>query len=296
VVQRWGDVRMHIDWWNPSGAPVGVAVPEVDGLPSGSLSPDARLFAYSATNPPDIFVRDLVSGVSTRLTFESRSYQNLLWSNDGRRLYFAAQTGQAGYEIDSKAADGSGEDSLVFRGPGLFSSPMSVSRDDRWLVAQCSDSSGAFDLWRIPLAGQGKPEIYQRTPANEDGASFSPDGRWLVYSVTNDGKREVFVQSFPVPGTKYQLAIDDIAYCGWVDRQDEMIALTGKGDVLLVSVSTAAGFKQGASRKLFRVGSGFFVIDVQRDMKRFLVASYDTHALSSSLEVVLGWPRLLEKK
>jgi hypothetical protein len=31
-------------------------------------------------------------------------------------------------------------------------------------------------------------------------------------------------------------------------------------------------------------------------MKRFLVASYDTHALSSSLEVVLGWPRLLEKK
>jgi hypothetical protein len=31
-------------------------------------------------------------------------------------------------------------------------------------------------------------------------------------------------------------------------------------------------------------------------MKRFLVGSYDTRALSPSLEVVLGWPELLEKK
>jgi len=296
VVQHWRLPRFRLDWRSRTGAVIGVAVPELVGTPGPGLSPDSRYLAYCGIEPTDLFVRDLTTNVSRRLTFANRACSNFVWSHDGRRVIYARGVGTAGYEVATKSVDGAGEDSTVFRGPGLFSNPLALSRDDRWLVAQCSDSTGAFDLWVIPMAGQGAPHVYQHTPENENGAAFSPDGKWLAYTALEGAKNALYVQSFPDPGTKYQIAVEDCVGAAWNQKGDRMIVVTSKNEALEIETDLTSGFRQGATRRLFQLAPPTFLVALTQDQQRFLSTSLDLHAISGTLEVVLGWPQLLETK
>ena len=144
-----------------------------------------------------------------------------------------------------------GEDSFVFRGPGLFAFPLRWSCDGRWLVARVSDPTGAFDLWILLMAGQGAPHPYQHSSAAETGAAISPDGRWLAYTATEDGKAAAYVQSFPEPGAKSQIAVEGPAGCLWSDRGDQLLVVNQKGEVFSVPVTTTSGFLRSARSRLF---------------------------------------------
>ncbi len=178
----------------------------------------------------------------------------------------------------------------------MRSDPVSLSWDGRWLVAQCSDSTGAFDLWCIPLAGQGAPHPYQHTPDNENQASISPDGHWLAYLTIENGASAIYVQSFPTPGTKYQVTVENAVGLVWNERGDELLVINEKGEVLSIGASLTAGFQQGATHRLFQIPPNGFLGDVTADGKKFLIGSFDQRTASGTLEVVLNWPKLMEKK
>src|SRR4030095_12713008 len=112
-----------------------------------------------------------------------------------------------GWQMFTKASDGTGPESVLFRTPGFFNYPLDWSRDGRWILARCADNAGDFDLWKIPMDGSGAPSVYQRTPELELVARFSPDGKWIAYVAREGEQQLVYVQSFPDPGTKYQVAI-----------------------------------------------------------------------------------------
>jgi WD40 repeat protein len=292
VVQHAAPQHAKLEWWDNAGHLIGPAVDDMPGF-GAVVSPNGRELAYGAFDPQDLFVRDIATGASTRLTFEKKPIQFLVWSPDGRRLAFARLTGNQGWEIHVKSADGSGPDSLVFHGAGLFAYPASWSKDGRWLLAQCSDSSGSYDLWKIPMAGQGAASPYQRTPGQEQVGSFSPDGNWIVYVVDEGGQNFVYVQSFPDPGTKYQIDVPDAVFCGWLDGGDQVLVANRSNSILSVPVSVVGGFHAGAARKLFTVPSGRFVSDGAHDGSRFLLAVPLPPAEPPRLEVILGWPALL---
>jgi len=294
VVQHLGIRRGRLLWRDRYGAQAGVA--DEDFVGDGcALSPDASRIAYSGFNPRDLFVRDLKTGVSTRLTFENQQVNSIIWAPDGRRLAYARLLGSYGYEVRMIAADGTSGDSLLFRGPGMFSYPQSWSEDGRWLLITCSDPEGNFDLWRVPMTGEGKPEIYQKTAGQERAASFSPDGAWVVYGAEEDGGTNLYVQSFPEPHAKYQVAsAGDGAV--WNLRGDALLSGDPSGQVYETPVSTANGFRQGATRRVFRLQKGEQFMDVDRRGQRILVYSVKDFSASSSLEVVLGWSQLLEKR
>src|SRR5437870_4953223 len=63
-----------------------------------------------------------------------------------------------------------------------------------------------WDLWLLPTEGDHKPIPYLRAPFNERCGIVSPDGRWMAYYSDESGKPEVYVQSFPTPGGKYQIS------------------------------------------------------------------------------------------
>ena len=245
----------------------------------------------------DVFTLDLASGVAMRLTFESRQVNNVIWSHDGRRLGFARLNGMAGWEMRTKSADGSGPDSLLFHAPGgLFTFPECWSPDGRWIIARGSDSNGNMDLWRIPMAGQGAPEIYQRTPGQELNAQISPDGNWMTYVVNENGTTSLYVQSFPTPGSKYQVSFANPSYAGWSAHGDQLIVFDQKGSPSAVAVSTIGGFHQGATHKLFDPASGTFVHDYAAASQRFLTGRFKDVGRSISIEAILNWPALIEKK
>jgi hypothetical protein len=295
AVQHWSNPHSRLVWRDRHGVVTGVACEDVDCLDRGNLSPDGHRLAYAGSDPRDLFVLDLATGISTRLTFENQLVSFLVWSPDGRRIVFA-RVGSRGWEARIKAADGAGQDSLVFHGLGLFSFPQAWSRDGRWLLVRSSDPSGNYDFWRVPMTGAGKPEVYQKTAAQEVDASLSPDGRWVAYTADEEGKRSLYVQSFPDPGAKYEVNVANVGGAGWAESGDALMILTTQGEVLQVQVSTAGGFRQGATTRLFQLPQRENIVDVERGEQRVLTATRKDLMASTKLEVVMGWPELLEKK
>jgi Tol biopolymer transport system component len=282
---------VKLEWLDTSGHPASVVVDDLAGA-NATVSPDRQKLVYSAFDPLDLFVRDLATGVSTRLTFEKRATNGAIWSPDSRRIAYPRLMGNQGFQIFVKAVDGSGADSVLFRGPGLFANPNSWSKDGRWLLAQVSDSAGHYDLWKIPMAGQGAPSPYQRTPGEEQVGSFSPDGNWVAYVVDEGGQTSVYVQSFPDPGSKYQVNVPNPVFCEWLDG-DQLLVASRDGAATLVPVSTAGGFHAGAARKLFMISGGRFISDVLHDGSRFLAATPLPAAEPAHFEAILDWPALL---
>jgi Tol biopolymer transport system component len=62
--------------------------------------------------------------------------------------------------------------------------PVSWSPDGRFILFVSNSPTTGNDIWVLPLAGDRKPYSYQRTPAAENWAAFSPDGRWVAFSST----------------------------------------------------------------------------------------------------------------
>jgi Tol biopolymer transport system component len=296
VVQHFGIPHFQLNWRDRSGALLGVAIPDQEVVNSVALSPDQRRLAYCGSDPNDLSVRDLATGVSRRLTFRGRFVQNMVWSHDGKQIAYSTQFGSPHYQIRLKAADGSGEDSLVFEGPGLFSTPLSWSRDGRWLLALCSDSTGAMDLWRIPMLGQGKPAPFQLTREDESRGSLSPDGRWVVYVVAERGKSSVYVQRFPDPGSKYQVAVEDVVDAGWCDRGDQLLVVNSKGELFALPVTTSPTFETGVPHKIFTAKPPDLLVAIAPGEQRFLTGRYNPGVGTPTLEIVLGWQKLLGKK
>ncbi|HEX5132236.1 MAG TPA: hypothetical protein VFX92_07105, partial [Candidatus Krumholzibacteria bacterium] len=154
-------------------------------------------------------------------------------------------------------------------------------------------TTGNYDLWKIPMDGSGEPAVYQHTPAQETGASLSPDGRWILYSAVEGGKPGLFVQSFPDPGAKYQVAIPEAVGALWAARMDELLVANARGEVYAVQITTENGFRQGANRKLFTVTPPDNFVDIDSGEQRFLLSTPVKGSGGSQLEVVLGWPRLI---
>jgi dipeptidyl aminopeptidase/acylaminoacyl peptidase len=294
VVQRYEDPRTDADMADRQGTVIRPVARQLDG--SGLvLSPDGTRVAYGSGDPGDLWVHDLQSGVSKRLTFNNNFFYVLIWSRDGKRIAYAPQIASTKYEIRVKAADGSGADSLLFRGPALFSIPLSWSADGRWMVAQVSDSTGDYDLWRIPTAGQARRELYQHTPENELAADLSPDGRWLAYVAVQDGGNTLYVDSFPQPGSKHQVAAEDPVTVSWTSKE-ELLFVNARGEVFSVPVSTSPTFEAGTARRLFKPRAGTVAMSIARGGQVFLTGRTDTRPETSRLEMVIDWPQLLAEK
>jgi len=74
--------------------------------------------------------------------------------------------------------------------------------DGSGLVIEISDPVSNMDIWRLDLNGNPTATAYLQTQFNESSSRVSPDGRWLAYVSDESGREEVYLQSFPQPGTK----------------------------------------------------------------------------------------------
>ncbi len=202
-----------VDYAGQETASIPLAPGPYQGL---TLSPDERrvaLVRYESPEALGIWIADLERGVATRLTDEQGASESPKWSPDGTRIAYMWRD-QSRSVVKIKSLVGDSVSSFLESDP-LFKQLHNWTPDGRSLIYSRLDPVTQWDLWLLPVDGSGEPRPYLRTRFNETGNRVSPDGRWLAYHSDESGQGEAYVQSFPIPGGKYQITTGGGAFAGW---------------------------------------------------------------------------------
>ena len=155
------------------------------------LSPDGKRLALTIKESGrwDIWVYDAQR--MNRLTFEGKSFSPI-WSPNGRYVVYTE-----GSTIRWTRGDRAGEAQSLLQGNGI-NSPSSFTRDGKKLAFVEFTSAAKIHVVSVEDEGgrlkAGVPEPFAQSPIGATAPAFSPDGRWLAYTLAESGRDNVFVQ------------------------------------------------------------------------------------------------------
>ena len=194
-----------------------------------------------------------------------------------------------------QAADGSGGSERLSTSDGVADLPLSFSPDGQLLVFIRVDPATQRDIWVLSMKDRQQRSLVLGTPATEGAARISPDGRWIAYVSDESGRPEIYVQSFPGPGGKWQISTDGGIEPAWSRNGRELFYRSGDRMMAVPVTSQAASFTAGRPAVLFEgsyVASTFplagVTYDVTPDGKRFLMLKEQATS-TTHINVVVNW-------
>ena len=230
----------------------------------------------------EIWTFDVASGQGNLLAKSNQiTFSNMLWSPDGKQIFYGLNRPGGINVIIRKAADGSGSEEELFRyTPGAPVNLNDITPDGKFLTF---DSGGVLLI--VPLAGGGDAAARQPIEIARDeyfmfGGRFSPDGRSIAYLSMETDRQELYVRPFdPASGklgdTKLQLTKDGVSsIVSW--RADGRELYYRKGDMndaltFAVPLSTNPRLQAGSPQLLFRAAGEGGAKNINRDGQRFVV-------------------------
>ena len=165
------------------------------------VSPDGDRLAFTvgAGVQNQIWVHDLIRGVSRRLNTGGFRDSPMAWSPDGRWLAYSSDRDQTVRNAYRLAVDGSGEPERLH--PSDRSQIVASWSSEGVIAWLEDDGSGVYDIWVWPP--DGAPAPFFRSAADERNATFSPDGQWLAYLEVGSG---IYVRPYPGPEPATQIS------------------------------------------------------------------------------------------
>ncbi|HVL69583.1 MAG TPA: protein kinase [Vicinamibacterales bacterium] len=263
-----------------------------------AVAPDGRRVALVrklTTLESDVWLTDLSRGGASRFTFGGTTKTAIVWAATGERIVFSS--GRSGpRNLLVRPSNAATPEQPLYTSAVPFKDATDWSPDGRWLVMTQLDPKTRWDLWILPLTGDGTPKPYLQSPFDEQNARISPDGRWAAYLSDESGRTELYVQSFPVPGDKHQVTSGGSGpWLRWRNDGREL-AFTDPAlrEIRAVDVRTGASFETGPPRKLLSLPANTVAIDMTPDLQRLLV-SVPADSSASNVVVVRGWQGALPK-
>jgi Tol biopolymer transport system component/predicted Ser/Thr protein kinase len=296
VYQGASPATRQLVWLDRSGRKIADLGGESEYADDPRLSPDESQVAIRRVDPmtrsADIWILDVRRGIGSRFTFDAARESDPVWSADGRHIFFSSNKAGIG-DLYEKDASGAGSDKLLVKSD-RWKEPLDVSPDGRWLAYRVADPAHAIDIWLLSLSGDGKTSPLIATPFTENSLRFSPDGRWFAYESNETGRREVFVQPFPVTGQKWQVSTNGGASPRWMKGGRELMYFEPPEMRKVVDVSTTPSFQTSVPRDLFATpraqGSA-----VTRDGEKFLFNLPAASTAPNPMTLVLNWFAGLKK-
>jgi serine/threonine-protein kinase len=275
-----------------------------------NLSPDGRFLAFdqedAATGRTDVFIKALPDGPVSRLTFERNQNIRPAWSTDGREILWVSE--QNGIqELWRQRADGSGQPERAF-GEQRPVWDGRWSPDGGWLIYRTDDlAPGAGDILALNLRDSSVVTV-AGTQFEETGPELSPDGRWIAFSSSRSGRKEVYVRPFPgVEGGQWQVSVDGGTEPRWNRNGHELFFWNARGEMVAAAVTLEPSF--GVTSRTVLFGGSWFrnddshFFDVFPDGRTFIalrlnLTDADVAASRSHGELVLvrGWGAELRQR
>ena len=266
------------------------------------LSPDGKRVAVDGVDPQgnrDVWLLDLATGQPTRFTFDPAQELFAVWSPDGSRILFSSDR-DGPRHIYQKPATGAGKEELLLKtDDNKF--PTDWSADGRFIVYTVNDPKTKLDVWVLPMFGDQKPFPFLQTEANERNGRFSPDGRWIAYTSDESGINQIYVQTFPASGGKWQVSTRPGYFVTWRHDGTELFYVASDKKMMAVNVrSEGANFKNGQPMPLFDLRVPSFNAAVTQfavtpDGQKFLVSNAVGGLNTGPITVVLNWTADLKR-
>jgi eukaryotic-like serine/threonine-protein kinase len=290
LVYRTGESGDKFVWVDRSGRE-GETVGDPGDYHNPAFAPGGDRLAFDLADPRsgkrDIWVRDLKRGVSSRFSFGAGGAFCPLWSPDGRRLVFTV-----GVDLFEKVVEGQGEEKLLLKSDEVKFA-CDWTRDGRYIAFSSRGKETGWDIWVLPMSGEHKPVSFLKTQFAELRPVFSPDGRFLAYESNESGRAEVYVQSFPGPGGKWQISASGGVEPQWRADGKELYYRAPDQKLMAVEIQAGSGFSAGVPQPLF---PGRFDMSFRRnrflpaaDGRRFLTVAPLGREAMTPTTVVLNW-------
>jgi len=293
--------NLKLTWFDRQGKQLGALQPP-ESFAGFSLSPDGNRVAVNRVNlqttANDLWLLELARGAASRFTFDPGTETFPVWSPDGSRILFASDRGGR-VELCLKASSGAGKEEVLFQSP-TNKRPTDWSRDGRLIAFLNTAPKTRWDVWLLPMEGDRKPIPYLQTEFDEFDAQFSPDGRWMAYTSTETGRAEVYVQTIPASGGKWQISTSGGVQPKWRRDGSEILYLTDDRKLMAVTVKAgpagSATFEAGVPRLLFETRVPMVTnvawpswYDLTTDGQRILLNTQAGEATETPTTVVVNW-------
>jgi serine/threonine-protein kinase len=281
--------------------PAGFPAPFPDSR--GRLSPDRRRLASGHIDDEsgefDVWIHDLETGGSTRITDTQGSDSNPLWTPDGERIVFAsARAGPPNlYWI---AAHGRGDAERLIESE-YSQYPWTWSPDGKTLFyGEMGHPGSGADLWVLSFEEEPPRAMpLLRSRHEEYCPAISPAGRWLAYSSSETLTQQIWIQPYPAMDRKWPISIDGGRNPVWHPRGDSIFFFDLEGRLMEARVQTQPTFSVKRPRVVLDDLWGAypnFQLDVTPDGERFLLVKTPPQEDITELIVVENWFEVLKRK
>jgi Tol biopolymer transport system component len=163
------------------------------------------------------------------------------------------------------------------------------SRDGRSLLIGRRGAGSGEDLWIQPPLEGSTATAYATIPFNQSFGVFSPDGRWIAYASDESGKFDIYVDSYPKPGSRIRVTTAGGIEPRW-HRDSGSLYFRRGSEIHAVSLARAGATLEVSSiDRLFDAGAPIRSYDITPDGQRFLVNVPAEARAETSATIVVGW-------
>jgi len=279
----------ELRWLLRTGEPAAPAGEPVDAW-DVRVAPDGRRAAFTAIDPQlrtlDVFIREGSQPAARRLSLITDADESAVWSPDGLRLAWVARR----REVTIRGAGAVLPEQTIAE----FDSPAQVwdwSRDGRSLLIGVRGAASGDDLWVQPPVAGAAAQPYLTAAFNQVYGAFAPNGRWVAYASDESGAFDIYIDSFPTPGTRLRVTTAGGTEPRWGRDGRELYFRRGQ-EIHVVTLRPAGpALEVAAIARLFDAGAPIRAYDATRDGTRFLVNLPAAGSGGQSATIVMGWNR-----
>jgi hypothetical protein len=288
-------VNRELVWFDLSGK-------EVDhwGEPAPYLS--GKFFAATQTallsrSTPggsgySLWISDVARKTVNRLTEDSDRAATGALSPDGKDVWISTTTGYVS-SLTRKSLSASGTEEKVLDNVNSNLILFDISRDGRYLLFNHQDPKTNFDIYTMDLQGEKKLVPVLNGPSAERNGRVSLDSKWLAYMSNETGTDELFVTSFPVPGSRWQVSSGGATSPGEWSADGKDLRYRKGEKIFNVDVHPGASKPDfSAPKELLSLPTSIIDIALLPDDKRILAVRPSGDSTPVPIDFVLNWEHL----